>query len=268
MTQLRRAAPYAAAATLFATFASAQAPSVDAPARARERPRLVVMIAVDQMIPEQLQRLAPLFTGGFARFLRAGTVFREARLQYADTETGPGHTTYGTGTNPLHHGIVGNDWVLPDEKSSSYCVGDPESKLVTAAGPTSSGSMSPHNIRSPGLIDRLKALDPASKGFAASSKDRAAIGMSGQHPELALWWDHGGRGFVSSTWYGPVLPPWVVEFDAQWVASFKRAWGGGWNALEVKSFEGTDTAPDDSPGELAWKGRSEERRVGKGCKLG
>ncbi|HUR28222.1 MAG TPA: alkaline phosphatase family protein [Planctomycetota bacterium] len=213
------------------------------------------MIAVDQMIPEQLQRLAPLWTGGFARFVQQGTVFREARLQYADSETGPGHTTYGTGMNPLHHGIVGNDWVLPEEKSGSYCVSDPDSKLVTATGPTSSKSMSPRNIRAPGLIDRLKALDPASRGFAASSKDRAAIGMSGQHPDLAVWWDHHGLGFVSSTWYAPALPAWVTEFDGQWLAAFESAWGGGWNALDVASFEGTDTAPDDSPGELAWKGR-------------
>ncbi|MEO6708380.1 MAG: alkaline phosphatase family protein, partial [Planctomycetota bacterium] len=173
------------------------------------------------------------------------------------TETGPGHATYGTGMNPLHHGIVGNDWVLPEEKSASYCVSDPDARLVSAEGPTSQESMSPRNIRSPGLIDRLKLQDPQSKGFSVSSKDRAAIGMSGQHPELALWWDRSGRGFVSSTWYAPTLPAWVVEFDAQWLASFRSAWSGGWKALEVPSFEGTDTAPDDSPGELAYHGQHE-----------
>ena len=110
---------YVAAALMFSTAAFAQGKAPASAALRPERPRLVVMIAIDQMIPEQLERLAPLLTGGLGRFVRAGSVFRAARLEYADSETGPGHATYGTGMNPLHHGIVGNDWVLPEEKSPS-----------------------------------------------------------------------------------------------------------------------------------------------------
>ncbi len=255
MAQCTGSAHYAITAVLFSTLGFAQAPrAAELPAKSA-RPRLVVLIAVDQMIPEQLERLAPLLTGGLGRFVHSGTVFREARLQYADTETGPGHATFGTGMNPLHHGLVGNDWVLPEEKSASYCVSDPDARPLTAEGPAAAAGMSPRNIRSPGLIDRLKALDPLSKGVAISSKDRAAIGMSGQHPELALWWDRAQGGFISSTWYAQSLPTWVLEFDAQWLASFKSVWGAGWHALEGVALEGTDTAPDDSPGEVPWNGR-------------
>lgn len=256
MTHRRRAVPYAALATLFSMSLSAQESVSPVAPKAPERPRLVVMVAVDQLIPEQLERLAPLLDGGLGRFVRGGSMFPRARLQYGDTETGPGHATYGTGMNPLHHGLVGNDWVLPEQKAPSYCVSDPDSKSVTSEGPTSRDGRSPHNIRAIGLCDRLKALDPESKAFAVSSKDRSAIGMSGQHPDVVLWWDRTHGGFVSSTWYVETLPPWVIEFNGQWLSAFTRDWGRGWSALDSVSLEGTDTARDDAPGEVAWRGRS------------
>ena len=69
-------------------------------------PRLVVVIAVDQMVPDQLQRLAARFGGGFKRFLDEGAVFWRATVDYAGTETGPGHASLATGRYPAHHGIV------------------------------------------------------------------------------------------------------------------------------------------------------------------
>src|SRR5262245_21941402 len=80
-----------------------------------EPTRLVVVIAVDQLVPEQLQRLAPQLTGGFARFLAEGAVFWRATVDYANTETGPGHATLATGRYPSHHGIVSNLFVLRGE---------------------------------------------------------------------------------------------------------------------------------------------------------
>ena len=55
--------------------------------------RLVVMVSVDQMIPDQLDRLAPALKGGLGRIVREGMHYRDARLPYARTETGPGHVT-------------------------------------------------------------------------------------------------------------------------------------------------------------------------------
>ncbi|MGB0331459.1 MAG: alkaline phosphatase family protein, partial [Planctomycetota bacterium] len=69
------------------------------------RPRLVVLLSVDQMIPEQLTRLRPAFTGGFGRLLEEGTVFGAATLDYARTETGAGHATLSTGCLPRSHGL-------------------------------------------------------------------------------------------------------------------------------------------------------------------
>ena len=248
-----RSPAYVAAAAMFLSLGAAPAAGQSP---APDRPRLAVLVSVDQMIPEQLERLGPLLRGGLGRFVHQGLVFRSAQLQYGDTETGPGHATYGTGVNPVRHGIVGNDWILPEEKTPSYCVADPLVHALLAQGPAGkAGGMSPRNLRAPGLIDRLRLSDPAAKAVAISIKDRAAIAMSGQRPDAVLWWDRTQGGFMSSTWYGEQLPPWAREFDARWVQRFQACWGAGWSELPGLSLDGTDTDPDDSPGEVDWRGK-------------
>ena len=99
-------------------------PPVPREVDAAATPRLVVVISVDQMIPEQLERLSPWWQGGFARFLEEGLVFRRAALSHAHTETGPGHATLGTGCSPARHGIVENDFFDRDTGQHLYCVAD------------------------------------------------------------------------------------------------------------------------------------------------
>ena len=212
--------------------------------------RLVVMIAVDQMIPDHLDRLAPWLHGGFGRFIEHGAVFERAALQHGDTETGPGHTCYGTGLNPTHHGIVSNQWFPIEGKNDVYCFGDGDSHAVTSNGIGKDGDVSPRNLRTGGFVDFVKSANKNSRAFAISSKDRAAIGMSGQHPDLALWWNHGGRGFATSTWYAQALPKWVLDWNAQWTRElFDGPLGKGWNCDFPEHFEGSGTAPDERDGE-------------------
>jgi type I phosphodiesterase/nucleotide pyrophosphatase len=228
----------------------------DARPAAPERPRLVVMIAIDQMTPEQLDRLGRLYTGGLGRFLREGLVFPAAALEYGDTETGPGHASYGTGLNPVHHGIVGNDWVLPEEEHSQYCVADPDVRSVIDEGPQDNDrGRSPKNLRALALCDLLERADSQTRSLAISCKDRAAIAMSGQHPDLALWWDTSRGGFQSSTWYVQELPAWVREFDGRWLERFRSGeFARGWTSTLPADLAGTETAPDEREGEVKWDG--------------
>lgn len=239
-----------AAAAVQANAASAPPPPSDPPVR------LVVMIAVDQMIPEQLDRLAPWLHGGLGRFVERGAVFEHAALVHGDTETGPGHTCYGTGLNPTHNGIVSNEWLPIDSKRFVYCFSDEQSHAVTSSGVDKDPGVSPHNLRSKGFADYVKEAHPKSKVIAISSKDRAAIGMSGQHPDLALWWDHGGKGFETSTWYVPTLPQWVIDWNWNW----PRLWSdgpfaGGWKCELPEHFEASGTAPDEREGEWGRPGQ-------------
>ncbi len=226
-----------------------------------ERPRLVVMLSVDQMIPEQLTRLRPAFSGGFARLLREGAVFDAATLDYARTETGAGHTTLSTGCLPRSHGIVGNGFFDREAGRFRYCVEDLEVASMTSAGrveaPTvgpgvGQGQRSPLNLARPTLGEYLQAQIPGAKVASVSAKDRAAIGMGGRSNGAVLWWDKLGAGFVTSTWYADALPEWVNEWNATWL---ERAGGWEWASRLPDGVEALGTAPDERPGERPFGAR-------------
>jgi hypothetical protein len=245
-----------AAVGLLVASAAFALPQEEAPA-----PRLVVVVCIDQMTPEQLERLRPWLTGGLARFAEEGLRFRSAAHRHGVTETAPGHASLVTGLDPLRHGLVSNAWWLPDSKPSSYCVSDPDVVALTDRGPRAddryrAGRCSPRNLRAPGLGDWIKRADARSIACSIGLKDRSAVAMGGHRPDVCLWWDRVRGGFQSSSWYGEALPDWAAEWNAGWVERLTGgAFAAGWTSGLPERFEGSGTAPDDRPGESGPGGR-------------
>ena len=212
-------------------------------------PKLVVLVTVDQLIPEQLERLAPRLDGGLGRFVRNGRVFRGAELGYSRTETGPGHATLATGTYPSTHGVVGNRFFDRERRQLVYCVGDESTSGVTSEGVSEvGGDVSPRTLRVPALGDLLASEHPASRTVSIAGKDRAAVTMGGRDATAALWWNRSGGGFQSSTYYGGELPEWVLAWNGSWTERYAEFAGGGWTPL-TEDLACSGTAPDDRPGE-------------------
>ena len=67
---------------------------------------LTVLVVVDQLRPDLLDRYDEMFTGGFRRLRDAGYRFTQATHDHAITLTAPGHATLSTGTHPSRHGVV------------------------------------------------------------------------------------------------------------------------------------------------------------------
>lgn len=137
------------------------------------RPRLVVILSIDQMRAEYLVRYASLYEKGFARLLREGVHFRTADLGYAGSSTGPGHATLGTGVYPWKSGIVANNYTERVTGRKVYCVADSLAEPIEGEG----GRLSPRNLKVTGLTDWLKSASPGSRAISISYKDRAAILM-------------------------------------------------------------------------------------------
>ena len=207
-----------------------------------ERPKLVIYISIDQMKAEYLDWYKAEFTGGFKRFLTQGAVFRNADLNYAPSETGPGHASLGTGAYPAHSGILSNEWLDPVSGAEDYCVQDSSAGPVDGEG----GGVSPRNLVVSGLGDWWKQALPGSKVIAASVKDRAAILMSGQHPDCAFWYDRKSGHMISSSYYGHHLPDWAKSFNAEdWV---QHNVPDAWTKLLPDSVY-TKYGPDEFKGE-------------------
>src|SRR4029079_8151871 len=79
--------------------------------RAAAKPKLVVVIVVDQFRYDYLERFGDLFgSGGFNRLLNQGALFTNANYDYVPTFTACGHAAIFSGSVPAQNGIVGNVW--------------------------------------------------------------------------------------------------------------------------------------------------------------
>src|SRR5262249_4704331 len=149
-------------------------------AQAAERPRLAVVISVDQFPYEYIERfqkgLSP--DGFFRRVFEQGAVFSNCHHAHAFTLTGPGHSVLLTGTFPSATGIVGNDWFDRRTSATVYCVADNDSPLVGTT--TGKEGISPKNLLVNTLGDTLKfSMGDEAKVFGVAMKDRASVLMAG-----------------------------------------------------------------------------------------
>jgi len=178
------------------------------------RPKLVVVIVIDQFRGDYLERYRDQFgDGGFRVFLDRGAYFTDCNYDYANTRTAPGHATLFTGSYSSGHGIVANEWWDPAKKKRVTSVEDENTKLVGGTGENGPGA-SPHNLMSDTLGDELKlATGGKSRVFAISLKDRAAILPAGFSGDAAYWIDHKSGDWITSTYYRPDLPEWVRNFN-------------------------------------------------------
>src|SRR5712691_9593730 len=87
------------------TQAQAAAPAPRA-AKTPAKPKLVVLLVVDQMRADYVEKFLPQWTGGLKRLVEEGAWFRDAAYPYAATETCVGHATISTGAFPATHGMV------------------------------------------------------------------------------------------------------------------------------------------------------------------
>ena len=174
------------------------------------KPKLVLVIVVDQFRQDYTTRFRSDYTAGLKQLLTGGAVFADAHQDHYPTVTAPGHTTVLTGSVPATSGIIGNEWY---DRGSGRTITSVEDANVTAVGDPKAPGASPHNLVVSTVGDELKMADPRAKVFAVSLKDRAAILMGGRMANGAFWFDTNTGGFVSSTWYGDTLPGWVTDFN-------------------------------------------------------
>ena len=177
-------------------------------------PRLVLVLAIDQMRFDYLTRFDALYKGGLRMLLDRGAVFTNANYRHAATETGPGHSVILTGRHPSHSGIVANDWYDAYLRKSVNVVEDPVQKPLGGAG----RSASPANALGFTVGDVLKSNNPESKVVGVSLKDRSAILMGGRRADGAYWYETAGGNFITSTYYMPEAPTWLVAWNKRHLA--------------------------------------------------
>lgn len=211
-----------------------------------------MVLVVDQMRADYLERYGDLYRGGLARLRREGAVFVEADVQHALTYTAPGHAAVATASHPSHHGIIANEWFDRAAGEPVYAADDPLAVPVLAsASPVKLDGRSPRQLERSTLGDWLKEQEPKARVFSVALKDRSAVMMGGQAPDRAYWYQPEVAGFGSSSWYADAapLPAWVGAFNATDPA-YKRFAGGWTRVMDAAAYlrSGPDRVEAESDG--------------------
>ncbi|HPA95076.1 MAG TPA: alkaline phosphatase family protein [Thermoanaerobaculia bacterium] len=219
--------PLTALPLLAALFACSGLPSPSPPPAVEVGggPRLALLIVVDQLAADTLERARPALRHGLARLLAEGAVF-DALHAHGRPETAPGHATLATGRHPAQHGIVENAWWdRAHARRARAVIG-------------SDGEVSPVHLLTDAIGDWLQRAQPAAVVVTASAKDRAAVLLGGQRPDAAFWLDEKSGRFRTSRYYLQATPAWLTAWERE--HGLARRFGEAWEPLPLP--DGLDAA--------------------------
>ena len=218
-------------------------------------PRLIVLVVVDQMRADFLDRLSNAFRKtasskdpeGLKYFYENGTVFLNARTASAPTVTAAGHATVCSGTTASKHGIIANMYFDRNKRELEETAVDQATKLVRTPGilpkdPLSQvetfGS-SDRRLLTPNLADALHSWSGGlSRAVSISIKNRGSVYCGGKHAAGVYWYDYQSGSMVTSSRYSQLLPEWVNQFNTDKRPNFNYTWRPSFSAQELKSLLG------------------------------
>jgi predicted AlkP superfamily pyrophosphatase or phosphodiesterase len=217
-----------------------------APAKT-SRPRLVLLIVVDQFRYDYLTRFGDLFgSHGIGRLMRAGASWTEANFDHVPTFTAPGHAVFMTGAWPSQTGIIANEWYERDTGKKVKSITDDSTQML--AGIPGEKGYSPRRLLCSTVGDELRLADnDRSEVIGISAKNRSAILPAGRRANAAYWFGTDNGNMVSSTYYFNQEPDWVARFNNRHMAD---GWfGAHWDRLLPEAEYLRRAGKDDVPWE-------------------
>lgn len=210
--------------------------SAGKPAGDITKPKLVVVLVVDQMRGDYIDKFQSQWTGGLKRLVREGAWFHDAAYPYAATETCVGHSTVSTGAFPATHGMIANEWWNREQQKEITCTNDASVENIpydsgVANAPTAPTTATPApgdsaaRMLVPSFAEELKFQSGAETRIVTMSlKARAAITMAGHQADAVTWWDGATGAWVTSTAYPQA--PFVAEYAKAHpvAADFGKTW--------------------------------------------
>lgn len=194
----------------------------------KKKPKLVVLISIDQCRYDYLDRFEPYFSEkGVRYFLEKGRWFENAEYQHATLHTACGHSIMVSGQHPKDHGIIANSWYDRSVGRKVDAVSDTGSPIVGRAHQLPYDGRSPRRFKGRTIGGALKEKYRNAKVVSLAVKGRAAILMGGPEADACYWFDPEAGQFVSSRYYMDALPAWLQSFNANRDAferHFKKDW--------------------------------------------
>ena len=213
------------------------------------RPKLVVMIVVDQMRGDYVDKFRGQWNGGLKRLVNEGAWFRDAAYPYAATETCVGHATISTGAFPATHGIVANAWWDRESQKMVTCTADAKVKNSGYTGGSVKGGDDAARLRMPTFSDELKfQAGGATRIVTFSLKARAAIMLGGHKADAVTWFDPAPGVWATSNVYGTM--PFIEDYTK--AHPVKNEFGETWKLSLPRDTYFYDEVTPGAVGPEAW----------------
>jgi predicted AlkP superfamily pyrophosphatase or phosphodiesterase len=219
-----------------------------------------VVVVVDQMRADYVDRFARDWTAGLKRLVTHGAWFRNAAYPYLTTVTCAGHATIATGAFPHVHGVFQNAWWDRDQRKLMTCTEDPRASDIGYGFPVAGGD-SAYRLQVPTVTDVLRTERHAHV-VTLSLKARSAIMLAGHGGDAVTWLSEMPGGWITSSVYAEAPVAAVRAFvDAHpMTADFGKTWS---RLLPPSSYAGPDDAVGETPPE-GWTRTFPHALVGTG----
>jgi predicted AlkP superfamily pyrophosphatase or phosphodiesterase len=207
-----------------------------------------VLIVVDQMRADYVERFRGDWTAGLKRLTTDGAWFSNAAFPYLGTYTCPGHATVSTGAFPHLHGIMQNTWWDRGTRRTIACTDDQTTTTLLYPSGTEPGA-SASRLLLQTFADQLRAQRPGARVATVALKARSAIMLAGHGGDAVTWMDENYEHWQTSTAFTPQRVPAVEALLAANPvdADFGRTWN---RRLPAERY----TTADDGEGETAPRG--------------
>ncbi len=215
-------------------------------------PKLVVIVNIEQMRTDYLQRYAGKFQkDGFLRLLNEGAVCSNASMNLHVLKSLTGVPTLFTGTYPDRHGIINSSWydrLKGKEINALY-----DNYFITVGSDSREGQRSAVHLLSPSVGDGLKlSTGGKAKVFSVALNDYSAVFSAGHAADGAYWMDNQTGNMISSSCYVSQFPGWALNFNNKKMAEYysKQEWN---TLLLPSSYE--ESWADDHVMEKGYSGK-------------
>ncbi len=178
------------------------------------RPGLTVLVVLDGLRGDLIDRYDTLFTGGFKRIHDQGFTYHRAMVDHGVTVSHAGHVTIETGRQPSHHGIVDAGYYVPAAgggRRLQDAVDDSTTHLVGTSDARSAAS--PRQVLATGFSDWVRAANPRAQVVAVGTGRYSSLLHVFQPGAAVVWYDRTAGKYVTSSFYLDTLPSWVRQFN-------------------------------------------------------
>lgn len=214
------------------------------PAPRARAPKLIVLISIDQMRGDYIDKFQHQWSKGLKRLITEGAWFRQADYPYYNNVTCAGHASISTGTVPAIHGMVLNQWWERNNSRLVSCTDDESHKLITYGIPVTGVGHSARQLLSTTLADELRLQGSAApRVVSISLKARSAISLGGHKPDAVIWLDEADGEWVTSTAFGSAPTAFFADYIAR--HPLRGEMGRRWDrSLQLDRYVGDYSSQD------------------------